>query len=289
MTRPIALATHRGLPALTPEDQLLRTAIASQGVASMATVWDDPLVPWEDVAAVVVRSTWDYHHRPIEFLDWIARLANIGVPIFNPPATLRWNHDKRYLLQLAEAGTDIVPTAWILPDEPRTLADVLAERGWDRAVVKPAISASAHETFLVDGVAGAEHEASCRRLLAHGAVLVQPFLEEVARQGEWSLCFLADAFSHAVRKRPRPGDFRSQAEFGGEYRVMDPPDQAVVAARRLLETSGQEWLYARVDGVMVDSRFSLMELELIEPAVFLDLVPEAAGRFARAIVTRIGE
>lgn len=289
MTRPIALATHRGLPELAPDDRLLGPALARRGLPSFAAVWDDPSIPWGEVGAVVVRSTWDYHRRTAEFLAWIARVEDLGVTILNPPATLRWNHDKRYLRDLADAGADIVPTAWILPEEPRALGDVLADRGWDRAVVKPAISASAHETFLVDGASLSESESAWSRLLRQGVVLVQPFIEEVANEGEWSLCFFSGAFSHAVCKRPLAGDFRSQAEFGGELRVAEPPSGSVEAARRLLDASQRRWIYARVDGVMVGGRFLLMELELIEPGLFLDLEPEAPGRFAGAIAAEVGD
>jgi glutathione synthase/RimK-type ligase-like ATP-grasp enzyme len=241
------------------------------------------------MAAVVVRSTWDYHLRPSEFLGWVSRLESHRTTLFNPPATLRWNHDKRYLRELEEAGVHIVPTAWILPGDPRTLRTVLADRGWARAVVKPAISASAYETFVVNGDTVDAEEVAWRRVLARGTVLVQPFLGEVAEDGEWSLCFFAGGFSHAVRKRPREGEFRSQAEFGGELVVAHPPEAAVDAAYALLETAGQEWLYARVDGVLIRDEFALMELEFIEPMLFLELVSDAPTRFAQAITARIGE
>lgn len=289
MTRPIALVTYRGLPELTAEDRLLGEALGRVGHPCIAAVWDDSSVSWEDFAAVVVRSMWDYHLRPAEFLDWVSRLEARGTPLFNPPDTLRWNHDKRYLRELEAAGVDVVPTAWIPQGDAGGLGEILAERGWSHAVVKPAISASAYETFAVDDAGVDAMEDTWHRLLARGAVLVQPYLSEVAEHGEWSLCFFAGTFSHAVRKRPRKGEFRSQAEFGGDLRVLPPPPGAVKAAHGLLDAAGREWVYARVDGVMLRDRFQLMELELIEPMLFLDMVPAAVERFVHAIAARIGE
>ena len=117
-----------------------------------------------------------------------------------------------------------------------------------------------------------------------GDCLVQPFVPEVQDPGEWSLIFLDGVFSHAVVKRPAAGDFRVQEEFGGTRHPADAPPELVAQAERVLALAGERTLYARVDGVVRGGLFQLLELELVEPSLFLDVVPAAAERFADAVV-----
>jgi glutathione synthase/RimK-type ligase-like ATP-grasp enzyme len=152
--------------------------------------------------------------------------------------------------------------------------------------VKPRVSATAYRTLLTspDAVDGAQMLVDD---LMHGpGAMVQEFLEEVRTQGEWSLIFFSGQFSHAVTKTPKPGDFRSQEEFGGEIRNRQPAKSLIQAADRALATVDPVPLYARVDGVESGGQFRLMELELIEPALYMSLAEGAAERFAAAIANR---
>lgn len=246
MLKRCALVTWRGLPDLAADDRLLRDALVRRGVDASAVVWDDPRVDWSAFDAIVVRSTWDYHLRIDEFRAWIDRLD--GLPLWNPPAILRWNTHKAYLLDLAARGIDVVPTTYMPAG----------------AVVKPAVSATAHRTMFLDY-----------------DLLIQPFVPEVAREGELSFVFLGRAFSHAVRKRPRADDFRVQPEFGGSVEPYAPPPELIAQAERIAATLGDSWLYARVDAVVRDGRLLLMELEATEPSLFLDAV--SAARLADAL------
>jgi glutathione synthase/RimK-type ligase-like ATP-grasp enzyme len=279
---PIAFVTWRGLPALSADDRLAAAALVERGMAVVPAVWDDPAVDWGRFGAVVVRSTWDYHHRPAEFLDWIERLEHAGVRVWNPPSLLRWNLDKRYLAELEQRGVPVVPTVTVPKGSGAALGDLLIEAGWDVAVVKPAVSASAHETWRTSR-AGTEMDAG--RFAAQvnaGDVLVQPYLSAV-EQGEWSLCFLAGRYSHAVLKRPRHGDFRVQSELGGEVLIVPPGAPVVERAEAMVALLPHPWLYARVDACEVGDTLVLMELELIEPTLFLHADPAAPARFAEAL------
>src|SRR5207237_7202672 len=124
----------------------------------------------------------------------------------------------------------------------------------------------------------AAQQSTFDEMLTAGDVLVQPLVNEVLSDGEWSLMFIEGAFSHAVLKRPTPGDFRVQYEFGGVSLDAQPPREIVAQAEAILETLRQPWLYARVDGCDVDSRLMLMELERIEPSLLLDHQTRAPGR-----------
>ncbi|HVG23632.1 MAG TPA: hypothetical protein VND45_05715 [Thermoanaerobaculia bacterium] len=238
--------TWRGLPQLAADDRLVVDALRRRGATVDAVIWDDPAVDWRRYGAIVVRSTWDYHKRVDEFRAWLDRME--GLPLWNPPALLRRNIHKSYLLDLQAQGIEIVPTIFM----PRGV------------VVKPAVSATAHQIMLL------EYD-----------VLIQPFVPEIATDGELSFVFLGRTFSHAVRKRPRAGDFRVQSDFGGSAERVEVAPELVAQAARISATLGEEWLYARIDGIVRDGRLVLMELEATEPSLFLDAA--SADRFADAI------
>jgi len=293
----IALATYAKLPELNADDRLLLAALRAAGAAAEPAVWDAPR-DWGRFDAVVVRSCWDYHRRPAEFLVWIDRVAAAGPRLVNPPAVLHWNADKRYLVDLTAAGVGVVPTAWVGPAADHgplpTLGDVLRARGWREAVVKPAVSASAHETWRTGLNGPADDEARFAALLERlpRGLLVQPFVPEVVADGEWSLVFIGGRFSHAVRKHSAPGDFRVQQEFGGRAVPATPPEAlvadaraVVAAATRLTGVPEGAIAYARVDGVARGGRLLLMELECIEPHLFFDAAPGAAERLAALVLT----
>jgi hypothetical protein len=251
-----------------------------------ALPWDSPDVPWDLYAAAVVRSTWDYHRRPDAFRRWLDALSGLGARVWNPASLLRWNMDKRYLIDLP-ARLPVVRGELVEPGTGTTLAAVLERRGWRSAVVKPAISASGEDTWRTDvESAGADGE-RFRALVARGAVLVQPFVEQVVKDGEWSLVYFRGAFSHAILKRPRAGEFRVQSQHGGRSEAGWPSLAVLSQAERVLAEVREPWLYARVDGCVVDGTFLLMELEMLEPALELWADPGAPRRFADAVLTLV--
>ena len=278
----VALVTCAAHPQLSPDDRLLLPALAEAGFDPVPCLWDDPAEAWSRHAAVVVRSCWDYHHRAPEFHAWLDRLAAEEARVFNPVPLLRWNADKRYLRDLSDAGIEIIPTAWVNERDEASLADLAGSRGWRHVVVKPSVSATAFETWRTGPEVTGEDEQRFRRLTGERPALVQPYLPDIER-GELSLVFLGGRYSHAVLKRPRPGDFRVQTDFGGTVEAIRPEDHVVAAAIRILGAAPAPTLYARVDLCLVDGRAQLMELELLEPALFFAHEAAAAGRFADAL------
>ncbi len=282
----VALATCARFPDLTPDDQLLRTALAGRGIDTAAEVWDAPGIRWERYDAVVVRSCWDYHLRFAEFLAWVGRIERAGIRLWNPAPLLRWNADKTYLRDLAARGVDVVPTHWVDQGEAMPLAGLMAQRGWDDVVVKPSVSASAYQTRRLDLASAAAEEPWFRSMVANARVLVQRFVPEVQSGGEWSLIFIGGRFSHAALKRPAPGDFRVQTELGGRHEPASPDPSMLDAAARIVEMTPEPPLYARVDGCVVGGRFMLMELELLEPVLFLAQA-DAAHQLAEEIASQL--
>jgi len=284
----VALATYDGAPDLAPDDLLLADALERVGIRPAAAVWSDPSADWRAFDAVVIRSCWDYHRRHGEFVTWLDALDTAGKPVWNATPTVRWNSDKRYLIDLAARGVGTVPTRVVERGSHAAPGDVARAEGWTRFVVKPAISASAYETHALELPLGVHDRAAVERVVAHGDVLVQPFLDEVTSDGELSLIFFDGVFSHAAIKRSRHGDFRVQTEHGGTVAHGDVGPASIERASRSLEARDELPLYARVDGVGDERSFRLMELELIEPNVFLAASAGAADRFAAAIARRLG-
>ena len=292
----IAFATYALLPELASDEQMLVGLLASMGIRATPAVWDDPTVAWEQFDGVVIRSCWDYHLRFAEFFAWVDRISALGVRVLNPPRMLRWNARKTYLHDLAVGGVRTVPTLWLTGDGAKrstlSLEQILTDTGWDVAVVKPVVSASSHQTWRLSRdearVNHAIHDERLRTLVeAHGA-MVQPFVPEIATDGEWSLLFFGGELSHVVQKRAAKGDFRVQREFGGTFETMSRPTPRVLfAAERALRGAPGDSLYARVDGVILDGELILTELELLEPSLFLDAEPGAPERFAEAIARMV--
>ena len=280
----IAFVTHAGLPGLAADDQLAVAELARRGAEVEPTVWDDPGVQGSGFDGVVLRSCWDYYLRLSSFLDWLARLEREGVPLWNPAAVVRANVDKGYLGKLAAAGVSVVPTVQVEKGETADLLAILDERGWDEAVVKPAVSASAFRTWRTSRAEAQAQQASFDELLSLSSALIQPFLPEIQTRGEWSFIFLGGELSHAVLKRPQEGDFRVQEHLGGSSRPAVPSRELIGQARAVVEKIPRPWLYARVDGVESGEGFLLMELELTEPSLFLGTDPGAPARFAKAIL-----
>ena len=294
----VALITYSGVPAITTDDRLLRDALIARGAEVEAKPWD-ARADWSIYHRIVLRSCWNFHHLPTEFRGWVDNVkARHDGSLMNAPALVQWSVDKRYLKDLESRGVAIVPTIWVSAgdgDETPDLDALIAEQGWQGgAVVKPAISATAHDTWRVAPGDGGAHQARFRALVAArpSGVMVQPYLLEI-EDGEWSLVFLGGEFSHAVRKRPAVGDFRVQHDFGGTIERLDPDPAIVEDARAVLRAAAEatntgvaDILYARVDGVARSGRLLLMELELIEPVLFFAQAPGAAARMAELIVTR---
>jgi len=283
----ICFVTCQTWPQISESDRLVQQALEARGATVAARAWNAPGADWDGFDTIVLRSNWDYHFDPDAFLGWLDRLERAGARIWNPPALVRWNLTKAYLLELARAGVPTVATV-LLEDETRAgLETLMAARGWSRVVVKPVISASAHDTRLVSGDTLDETVDALASGAIRRPVLVQPFLEEIQNRGEWSLVFIDDALTHAVLKRPASGEFRVQPRLGGTVETPAPPDGVPAVARRALDALPVPPLYARIDGVETAAGFQIMEVEVNEPGLFFPYAPAAALRFAEALLRRV--
>ncbi|MEO1008245.1 MAG: hypothetical protein AAFX79_06740 [Planctomycetota bacterium] len=283
----------------------LAQALVRYGAAVTLVAWDDLaglLGEAKDVDGlrdvvqvldfVVLRTPWDYWDRADEFEAWVRelgrsdRLANGGQAILA-------NLAKTYMHQLADRGVPIVPTLLATHADWDAQIEHATGNEWDAVIAKPVVGAAAAGLARFDARDASRLREHVQRIMTPRGVLLQPFLHRVTTDGETSLVYFDGELSHAVRKIPKAGDFRSQSDFGGRYELVEATDAQRDVAERSLDAwraiHGEMPLYARVDLVPGDDGDPLLgELELIEPELFLDMHPEAADRFADAIYNRVG-
>jgi glutathione synthase/RimK-type ligase-like ATP-grasp enzyme len=254
-------------------------ALSEAGAEVTPVAWTDA----GDMSAfdlVLPLVAWGYHLEYGRWLAFLDRAEREGWRLVNPPALLRWNSDKAYLAELGDAGVPTVPTLAVEACCDADLDEARRRFGSDWLVIKPPVSASATGAYRIG--AGDDLPEDSR----DKPMIVQPLIEEISRTGEFSLMLFNGEYSHAVVKRPRSGDFRVQEHHGGETRPCDaPPAGAVELAQAALAAAPATATYARVDIVPDDSgTLRIMELELIEPALFLHHAPDGGAAFTRSIL-----
>jgi glutathione synthase/RimK-type ligase-like ATP-grasp enzyme len=274
-------------PDLHDDWPLLRPALREAGVDASTAVWNDPAVDWGSFDLVVAMGAWDNIHQADAFLAWVDATAGAGVPVRNSPATLRWNIDKHYLRDLERAGVPTVPTSWVEPGaDDAALAALVFPAG--EAVVKPSVSGGGYRTarYQPDDLTAAR--AHVRTLTGAGrTAMVQPYQPRVDSEGETGLIYIGGRFSHAIHKDPMIRRGVGPSDGLIENQVVTPAtpsaaqrrvaEHAIAAAAALVGSP----TYARVDMVeTVDGGPALLELELLDPALFFPCHPEGAVTLA---------
>ncbi|WP_312598014.1 transporter [Brevundimonas sp.] len=263
----------------------LKATLESTGAQVVATPWTDHV---DDAAGLADHDlilpviAWGYHRDHGRWLAGCETWTRAGLPMDNPAEVLRWNSDKSYLRWLADKGVPIPPTRWTDAVTQTQVDAAFAETGAPVLIVKPTVSAGAFRTLrLTPGEALIE--------APEGPAIIQPYLKSIETEGETSLLFFGGRFSHAVNKRPVPGDFRIQMQFGGFYRTVTPDAEAMALAQQVLAAIDEPLLYARIDLARDDAgRWVLMEAELIEPDFYLDHDPANGAGFAAVVGRRLG-
>ncbi|HEX8584812.1 MAG TPA: hypothetical protein VF680_10405 [Allosphingosinicella sp.] len=228
-------------------------------------------------ALVLPLLAWGYPHAHDRWVEAVTSWEGQGVRLQNPASVLRWNADKRYVGRLGKRGAPVVPTLYA----DRLTLDIMEEArarfATDALVAKPQVSSTAWQTIRwrpgksLDG--GPE-----------GPAMVQPYLPAIEQTGEVSLLYFNGRFSHAISKRPQPGDFRVQPEFQGIIAAHDPVPDEREAAQRVLAAVDEPLLYARIDLVRgLTDEPQLIELEAIEPDLYLGYAPDRGATFAAAV------
>ena len=264
-------------PMLPIQRGILTAALALDGIVP-------DFVPWTIAAdlthydLVLPLLAWGYHDAPALWQHRLDAWERTNIRMANPPAMLRWNGEKTYLLDFAARGAPVVPSVFAKAATSALLAEARARFGDIALIAKPTISAGAHGVIPVQpGDPLPQRALGC-------PTLIQPMLPAISSEGEYSLFYFAGNFSHAVLKVPQSGDFRVQTQYGGRNVAIEAPPAALAAAEAVLALIGAEPLYARVDLVADGAGgFVLMELELIEPQLFIEFAPDRGLAFAKAV------
>ena len=258
--------------------------------------WDVATVPWRsapdwnDYDAVYICTPWDYPQFADEFMQVLETIEASDAVLINELSIVRWNLDKSYMKDVASRGDAIVPSTWYEGFRAEDAPGFFAEHNTDKVVIKPTIGGNAMDTFVLHKPIGDELLAQLAATFADRRFFVQPFIENIQSEGEYSLFFFNGRYSHAIVKTPAAGDFRVQEEHGADIVPTEPPDGLLDVANRVFAHIEPLPAYGRGDWVRgPDGRFLLMELELIEPSLYLRTDAGAAARFARAFDERFEE
>jgi glutathione synthase/RimK-type ligase-like ATP-grasp enzyme len=245
--------------------------------------WRTERVDWRDYDAVYIGTPWDYPDNVGDFVDTLESIDASGPVLVNPLELVRWNLDKRYLGDLEARGADIVPTVWLDGYDGDEVVGAFDAWPGENVVIKPRVGANAADTFVLDGPPSGRAADELRRLFDARPCMLQPFISAVCSEGEYSLFFFDGGLSHAILKTPAAGDFRVQEEHGADIAAVPVSVALEETARNVMRLVDPPPAYARADFVRdADGRFLLMELELIEPSLYLRMDPRAPERFAAA-------
>lgn len=265
------------------EESLLLAFLLKKGLDIERLVWNDAAIHWQQYGLVILKSPWDYHENIEGFSAWLDTLEALNIPLLNPVDIVRWNSDKHYLRDIALAGLDVIPSFFIERGDKPDLLPFFDQLQAEKLIIKPCISAGAKNIIQVTRDNINEQQDTIYQLLAAEGYFVQPFMKEIFG-GEWSYIFINGKFSHCVLKMPGGDDFRVQHYHGGSMQAAEPDLTHVKSAAAYVARFGKNTLYARVDGIIRNGQFCLMELEFIEPYLYLDMHPDAYGRYYDALM-----
>jgi hypothetical protein len=265
--RRIAFLTMHDPSGFVIDDELAVLPLARCGIQVETIPWDRPGIDWRQYALVVIRSTWDYQHKAREFLDVLEGIERLGVRLDN--------------------GSEIVPTFWREGLRRGELVPLFEELRSDEGVIKPVMSSNAQGAWRLDAKRARELAPEIEAYFAGRPLMMQPFERGITEEGEFSLVYLNGQHSHSLLKTPRRGDFRVQEEHGSAIVAITPEPALREAGDAAIAAVGQKLLYARVDLVRSGNAFRVMELELVEPSMYLRIEPGAPDRFADAIASRL--
>lgn len=291
-----AILTMDNLSDFECYDNLLDQPLAELGWQTELVSWRASNVNWQQFEAVIIRSPWDYQDDAQAFVSVLEKIEQSSAVLQNSLTTVTWNIDKVYLKSLADQQVNIVPTLWRENFATKELTSFFEHFNCQQLVIKPRISANADNTFWLHRDSAENFEEQLLSVFANSEFMVQPFIESVINEGEFSLFYFNGTYSHAILKTPKQDDFRVQEEHGGRLQSIEPEAALLAQAKTTLlavtQEVGEMPLYARLDFVrMTDhkdsAQFGLMEAELIEPSLYFNMDDKAAQRFAKAFNERM--
>jgi glutathione synthase/RimK-type ligase-like ATP-grasp enzyme len=268
------------------ENAELLPLLQSKGLDITSEIWDDPKVDWAKYDVAVLKTPWDYHQKFEQFNRWLDHLESSNLRLFNDYRVVRWNMDKHYLQEIEQSGFEIIPSVFLSKGWKEELAPLFERLATDKLIIKPCVSGGSKDTLILNKATANKDIDSVVELLEKGDFIIQPMMSQI-QEGEWSFIFFGGKYSHTIIKKPREGDFRVQQMFGGTIETVSPDQIYIDVAERYISRYAKDSLYARVDGLIVDGRFMLMELELVEPFLYLSYHPDAVEKYYTALKEKL--
>jgi len=265
------------------EDDKLLNFLKEKGLNIEKVIWNDQQVNWEGYSLAILKSPWDYFDLIEDFYSWLNHLEAKNIKLLNPIEIVRWNANKQYLQEIEAAGLKITPSFFIQNKGSVNLEHFFKKFNTNKLIVKPCVSGGAKNTFKVTVDNVNEVNQKLNLLIQNEDFIIQPFLPEILENGEWSFVFFNGVYSHSLIKRAKAGDFRVQPAHGGSVHPQKPNEELIATAQQYVTLFAKNCLYARVDGTFVNGEFLLMELELIEPFLFLNTEPENYERYYKGL------
>ena len=268
------------LEELFEEDTLLQKGFEAQGFEASPVVWNQPDVDWNQYDIALIRSTWDYLDEQEQFLQVLSRIEASSCKLFNPLAAVRWNIDKRYLFDLEKWGMPVIPT--VLASESENISKWFGSGQTKTVVLKPTLGLGGSHSYRVQLSDLPKKLEDIRSHHPNQQYLLQPFIEDILHEGEWSFIYFNRTLSHVLLKKPAPNDYRVQGIYGGTIQPAEPKPLDLSQAEAAITKLPLDILYARLDFVRVRGQLSIIEVELIEPIFSFNIVPDSITRLVRA-------
>lgn len=281
----IGLITYLDDPELSESDKLLIEPLKRLGFEVLNTAWDDSKIKWKNFRCLVLRSCWNYHKKYKKFTRWLDYIEKNNIRLFNPVSIIKWNSNKKYLVDLGKKGIHIVPTIYIKSKSKIKIGRLLKENNLSNViVVKPAIGASAYKIFKFHIDKINRYLPKIIELIDKFDVIIQPFMKEIFK-GEYSSIIIGGIYSHTVLKVPKKGDYRSNYHFGANEKKIELNTNDIKEIMSIYDSiTRKSLLYARIDFIKQDKAIFLMEAELIEPHLFFDMNKKSANLFATSLL-----
>ncbi len=290
----IAILTCAEMPEMLPYDQEVQKILIKRGFITDVLIWDEVLklsrTHLKQYDLVLIRTIWDYYKKTDEFNDFLVRLEDENINVLNPVDIIRWNMDKKYLMQLESEGYDIIPTIFNFAGEDSF--SLALDKGWEKAVLKPMISAGSYDTFVLDMCQKAKFDGLIEQYFQNRPYMLQEFVSEIAL-GEISTITFTEpgkgsdvVLSYSIKKVPKEGDYRVQNDFGGVYSLHEVDAKIKQLSHKITTRFNDRLLYQRLDGIWRNGKFLIMELELVEPDLYLNFSKQALNQWV-GILERI--
>lgn len=287
MQKRVAFLSTDNLEKFFTYDKLLIEPMKNIGWIAEEVSWRNENVNWSDYASVIVRSTWDYQNDSEKFIGVLEKI-NCVSHLENDLDLMKWNMNKNYLFDLEENGVRIVDTIWERKFNRNLAHEYFNKLDTDEIIIKPNISANADNTFRLTREKLDKNLGQLEKIFTAREFMVQPFLNSIIEEGEYSLFFFDGKFSHSVLKKPKENDFRVQEEHGGDIQPFKVSSKLILIAENIIKKLSTIPLYGRVDLVRTkENEFALIELELIEPSLYLNKDDQSPAKFVKAFEERI--